>query len=349
VASQRLLFLALFVCVCVSVTAPSALASRLYVRPISPNGTTMANELQQRAFNASIGNAWIDALIMAATNALFFIDLGLSTLTGLPTITILLQPYQQYTVGVLAIFCVAIVLGLFVVDRYFANNSYKLNGQVQIAFGALACFVMGFGGFFFGLTQSVIVITLCFFLPPMVAVTAVAYQIYAANGYALFKPAEQRTPSMVPFFSGLFHRGLPASDYAMVVLLSLDAILLTGMGLTISAYHPMTWLGWTIALSMLILFSTAFSIFEYRQNLELTPHLMVQASVSFVAFLAMVITLYVSGALSESEMRGGNHHLHIAVITNFFHHQAQCTQDAHLVFQALFAVPLYRSPILVSH
>ena len=143
----------------------------------------MANELQQRAFNSSIGNAWMDIIIMAATNALFFIDLGLSTLTGLPTITILLQPYQQYTVGVLAIFCVAILLGLFVVDRYFANNSYKFDAKTQLAFGALSCFVMGFGGFFFGLTQSVIVITLCFFLPPMLGATAVAYQIYAANGY----------------------------------------------------------------------------------------------------------------------------------------------------------------------
>ena len=70
------------------------------------------------------------------------------------------------------------------------------------------------------------------------------------------------------------------------------------MGVTISAYHPMKWIGWTIALSMLILFSTAFSVFEYRQNLEMTPHLFVQAALSFTAFLAMVITLYVTGAHS---------------------------------------------------
>ena len=89
-----------------------------------------------------------------------------------------------------------------------------------------------------------------------------------------------------------------------------------GMGVTISAYHPMKWIGWTIALSMLIVFSTAFSIFEYRQNLELTSHLIVQAAVSFTAFLAMVITLYVTG--THAYQMSIEHQLYVEAINSQF-------------------------------
>ncbi len=124
--------------------------------------------------------------------------------------------FHQYLYGIIAIFVAVIIVGLYLSYRYYQLAGEKMNGKTLLSYSVLSITILGFGVFLYFITYSVVIISYSFFMPALFGLFFVMFEIYKQNGFRVLARAEQRTPSVAPFWAAFWSKGLPMVDYYMV-------------------------------------------------------------------------------------------------------------------------------------
>lgn len=146
------------------------------------------------------------------------------------------------------------VFSCFPLFRLFCNIQYNITLVVGIlAVGAYAC-VAGGCVWLYYLTDSITVLTLSLFLPPILYLLVVSWANWEKNDFHTLMSASERKPAAAPFCSAFFRCDLPRRDYLVLFARAAVVLLIVGMGVTIylASNESFDYVGWIISLSLLV-------------------------------------------------------------------------------------------------
>ena len=173
---------------------------------------------------------------------------------------VVLDSHSQSMAGVAALFFVALFLSGFALKRLYDNSPAGLSLRVAVLAALWYGAAIAAGAVFYALTTSIIVLTACLFVPPVVLLDYAAYNLIVDNGYKLLAPAAHRSPPLAPFARSLLRGRLPRRDYLVC------AALLAALALSVTSALPIVlgdahaWPGWLLAALLLALPSALFAM-----------------------------------------------------------------------------------------
>ncbi len=224
---------------------------------------------------------------LAAIISNYFID----TLK-LGFIPLVSSAYQQWTIGVIVLFLSSVVVGLRLTSRLYHNNG--ADSKCLSCYTAVSVVLIGFGIFINSIFSVVLVLVLCIFLPPLIAVFIAVYSAYRDNGFEALSHPSKRTPAYLSFWSAFWSGGLPFQDYWTLLGVIVWPVLMAGSGWAMAKYHSPSWVGYTIACSMFIVTTTLVPFLDFINRGEVTFNFVVQLVASFMALVGMVVAIFFS-------------------------------------------------------
>jgi hypothetical protein len=72
-----------------------------------------------------------------------------------------------------------------VLYRLYSNNNYVVNQTLQTLAFVIWCIIIGFGGLIYGLTHSVIVISITCYMPPVIYLSVYSYWEWIKRDYCM--------------------------------------------------------------------------------------------------------------------------------------------------------------------
>jgi len=115
----------------------------------------------------------------------FIVDLSVNSATS----TVpqhLSKDHDQYLAGVLALFLTGVILSTLALARMYYNRDYRIDMRILIACAAQWVVCVGCGVFLLEMTDSVILICLFCYGPPIVYLCAYAYRAWKENDFQIY-------------------------------------------------------------------------------------------------------------------------------------------------------------------
>jgi hypothetical protein len=91
----------------------------------------------------------------------------------------------QYVVGILAIMLALAYFFAAMLFRLYSNQGFIVDQKLQTLAFVIWCIIVGFGGLVYGLTKSVIVISLTCYMPPVIYLAVYSYMEWIKRDYCM--------------------------------------------------------------------------------------------------------------------------------------------------------------------
>jgi Calpain family cysteine protease/Calpain large subunit, domain III len=257
----------------------------------------------------------VDIVALGVLTAFFAADIGISAKYNDEKLNFQ-KSHDQYLSGLLAIFLAAVLLATYALRRVFANNQYFASPLVLGLCALLWAFTLGCGGWLYALTDSVIIISLCAFVPPIVFCMVYSYVQWQRNDYHVILPSHFRSPPKAPFWTSFINGYLPREDYILSSCMFTTVALIFGLAVTIATHSSPAWIGWTIGFAMFILTTTAIPVIEWFNAFELSVNIIVSSSLSFISLLLYCILMFT--VQLDGETGGDSRNVALGLLLLFF-------------------------------